>query len=234
MPAFLRWIKTRFETFVLLPEYFRSVVNNWHDILWGASLLAVAFVIWWFLGNPPTWVIGVYLVGAMFIAGYYAWRPNYLQLIPKLEIAAVVLTLTPTDQQVPLIVVHLIPRCLTDAPVEDCTGHLVRVLKWSESTRDWIPTEIDEPSDLVWSIHDDISPRTLHPGIEKRLNLCWINQSRQIILLGRIPLRWQQVFNDTDRFRFDVRITAKNCPPADGSIALRVGGDWKNPSVEKL
>jgi hypothetical protein len=234
MAGLFRWLKTRFETFDLLPDYFGAVVKNWHDILWGASVFAVAFLIWWFLGNPPTWIIGVYLVGAMFIAGYYAWRSDHLRLIPKLEIAQIVLTPTPTDQQIQLIVVHIIPKCLTDAPVEGCKGYLLRVLRWSEDTKDWAPTEIDEPLDLLWSIYDDDLPRTLHPGIEKRFNLCWINQSRQVLLLGRVPLRWQEVFNQTDQFRFDVRITAKNCPPADASIAVRIGDDWKSPSVQKL
>jgi len=173
-------------------------------------------------------------VGAMFIAGYYAWRSDHLHLIPKLEIAQIVLTPTPTDQQIPLIVVHIIPKCLTDAPVEGCKGYLLRVLRWSEDTKDWAPTEIDEPLDLLWSIHDDDLPRTLHPGIEKRFNLCWINQSHQVLLLGRVPLRWQEVFNQTDQFRFDVRITAKNCPPVDASIGVRISDDWKSPSVQKL
>jgi hypothetical protein len=61
MSGLFRWLKTRFESFALLPDYFRTVVENWHEILWGASVLAVAFVIWWFLGNPATPIISVYL-----------------------------------------------------------------------------------------------------------------------------------------------------------------------------
>ncbi len=131
--------------------------------------------------------------------------------------------------------VHLIPKCLADTPVEGCKGQLLRVLKWSEVPTGWVSTERDEPLDLIWSIHDNALPRTLHPGVATRLNLVFITESRQVSLMGdRLPLRWSSVLNDTDTFRLDVRVTAENCPPADVSIGLKMGENWKKPAVDIL
>src|ERR1700722_10520311 len=81
-----RYFRTQFQTFNLLGVYFRSIVQRWHDVLWGASTIAFAFVLWWFLGNPPVWAIALYLVAVMFISGYYAWRADHIRLMPKFEI----------------------------------------------------------------------------------------------------------------------------------------------------
>jgi len=230
---FLQWFKRRFQTFALLPDYFTAVAKQWQDVLWGESVLAITFALWWFLGSPPTWSIGIYLVIAMFIAGYYVWRFDHLRLIPRLAITEISLTETPTSLLKPIVVVHIIPKCVTDTPVEGCKGQLLRVLKWAEVPTGWVPTEIDEPLDLNWSIHDNALPRTLHPGVATRINLVFITESRQLSLMGdRLPLRWGSVLNDTDTFKFDVRVTAENCPPADVSIGLKMGENWKKPVVE--
>jgi hypothetical protein len=225
-------LRGAFQTFALLPDYFTAVAKQWQDLLWGESVLAIAFALWWFLGNPSTWSIGVYLVIAMFTAGYYVWRFDHLRLIPKLAITEISLTETPTSHGKPILVVHIIPKCLMEAPVHGCKGQLLRVLKWSAVEICWVPTEMDEPLDLHWSIHDNALPRTLHPGVATRINLFFTNEGRQIRLMGdRLPLRWGSVFNDVDTFRFDVRVMAENCPPADVSLGVTMGENWKNPAV---
>jgi hypothetical protein len=76
----IKFLKTSFETLALLPDYFRAIVRQWMNILFGEGLIAVVFLIWWALGNPP--LIAIF-VSAMFVAGYYAWREEYLAAFQK-------------------------------------------------------------------------------------------------------------------------------------------------------
>jgi hypothetical protein len=69
--------------------------------------------------------------------------------------------------------IHIIPECISEAPVYECQGYLLRVQRYAP-INNWVATEIDEPLELVWSIYDDTAPRTLQPDVETRLNLCWI------------------------------------------------------------
>jgi hypothetical protein len=232
MRQFFHWFRKRVQTFELFPDYFDAIAQRWQDLLWGASVLAIAFSLWWFLGNPPTWTIAVYLAGVMLVAGYYTWRADHVRLVPRFEIKNVCTEPTPTsDPKESRVYIQVLPECLTEAPVNECQGHLVRVRKWSNADG-WRETQINEPLDLAWSMHD-ASPLTLHPGVPQRLNVCWITNQGKITpdAPKGVPLRAAEVFNTTDKFRFEIRVTAKNCPPVDAFVVLQMGRQWDQPIV---
>jgi hypothetical protein len=184
MFTWLRPIARRIQQFDLLPDYFTAVAQRWLDILWGASLIAILFALWWIFGNPSAWKIAIYLVAILFVAGYYVWRADHVQLISNLSIKQFYVTQTPTSGPESIVVIHVVPECLTNTPIEGCRGHLLRVQRRSHNTQPWQATEIDEPSNLAWSIHDNTLPRTLYPGVLTRLNLCSIGEAGHIRLMG--------------------------------------------------
>jgi len=73
-------LRTLLETLALLPDYFRAIAKQWMNILFGEGLVAVVFLIWWALGNPPLVLI---FVSAMFVAGYYAWREERIAALQQ-------------------------------------------------------------------------------------------------------------------------------------------------------
>jgi hypothetical protein len=73
------WLGTRLRTFDLLPDYLRVVIGHWNDILWG-SIPTFPFVIWWFLGSPPVWLVTIIFIWVLLVAGYYAWRKEHLAI----------------------------------------------------------------------------------------------------------------------------------------------------------
>src|SRR5271157_521810 len=209
----------------LLPQYLRAIKAQAWEIAWGESLPAIAFCLWWAMRSTPmpTLYIVLFFGGALMLAGYYTWRADHIRLIPKLDFHPQVITeIVPTLGGEKALYVQVLPRCLTDTPVEHCQGHLLRVLKLVGGS--WESTLLNQPLDLMWSYHDS-APRTLYPGIDQRLNVLWV--SVDIICPAvepeQTPARGNLIFTTNDTFRFDVRVTAKDCPPIDISIRALVG-----------
>jgi hypothetical protein len=241
MPKAFEWLRGKFRTFDLLPEYFRSVAAHWQDFLWGESVVAVAFTVWWLLGNPPGWAIGVYVVIAMFVAGYYLWRGDHVRLMPKLRLGGFRVVKTPTIEIVgPVtrpgadrVVAQLEIENASKTAVDDCRGFLVRVWKWSDN--DWIPTAVDEPLDLLWSTIDQPS-RTLYPGIPQRLCIFAIdNVADKFIYPWARPMqvRMMEVFRDScaATFKFDISIIASNCASIEIAFRVQMGETWDMPEL---
>lgn len=80
------WLTTRFKTFSLVPVYFGAIAKQWMNVLFGETLVAVIFLLWWALGSPPLVLI---FVSAMFVAGYFAWQSEHLRLQQKIEVTQV-------------------------------------------------------------------------------------------------------------------------------------------------
>jgi hypothetical protein len=80
----LRWMRLD-----LVPDYFVALYEQWHAILWGASVPAVIFFLWWTLGLPPFAAIAVWFVIALFFAGYFVWRADHVRLQQKISINGV-------------------------------------------------------------------------------------------------------------------------------------------------
>jgi len=236
MHQVFKWLKIWLQTFDLLPDYFPAIVRRWHDVLWGAGIVAVGFVLWWFLGNPSVRIIASYLAAVMFIAGYYVWRADHIRLLPKLKFGDARVVKTPTNQPgLERVVAQVLVQCATDASLTDCRGHLLRVLKWSNSDKKWTPTDVDEPLDLLWSIIDE-PVRTLQPGIDQQLCIFSIDSVRPTIAIwaARTPFRVSATFeraSPNDIFRFDIQVTARDCGPSNISLEVKSGDQWDKPTV---
>lgn len=72
-----------------MPDYFRAIAKEWLNILFGETLVGIAFLIWWALGAPRDHALVTVFVIAMFVAGYYAWRAHHVRLEPKIEISRI-------------------------------------------------------------------------------------------------------------------------------------------------
>jgi hypothetical protein len=102
---------------------------------------------------------------------------------------------------------------------------------------EWEETAIDEPLLLNWSIKDNIEPVTLFPRVPQRLNVCFVHSSDLTLrLCSNVSLvRYSGVLNLTDRFRFEIRFTAKDCEPLVVAVKLQIGPVWNEPqSVESV
>jgi hypothetical protein len=231
-------VRKQFQTLELVPRYFYAIAKEWMNLLFGESLVGVLLLIWWALGNPP--LVPIFVLAAL-VAGYYAWRPLYLFRIPKINIQQFAITPTPTNlSNVFQTYIHIIPECATEAPIEECKGFLLRVLRLSEKDK-WESTTIDEPLELLWSIYDDTGPRTLYPGVASRLNVCYVSSHDRELhaSVSKLPLRCgaalkaRNPHQGHDTFRFDIRLTLKDGPPVDTSVIVKAGGlaNWNQPIV---
>jgi hypothetical protein len=197
---------------------------------------AVGFIIWWSLGTIPPWAIALFFVWALIVAGYFSWRMDHIRLLPKFEVREFRIQETPTEGLQRRVYVQLLPQCLTDASVKECQGNLLRVFKQIAGDSDWVLTSMNEPLHLEWS-YRGAGPLTLEPGIDQRLNICYriSDLSMLIPAIPSLPSRWREVFNSTGTFKFDIRITAEDCPPVDVSIAVSLDDcEWNRPKVSLI
>jgi hypothetical protein len=232
-----RW----FKTFDLLPGYFKAVYVQWHEVLWGATVPAVIFFLWWSIGLPPTKAVVGWFVCALFLAGYYLWRADHVRLMPKFAVRGVKYQPTPTmnpktgQHTGTSVYVQLLLKCLTEASVEDCAGHLKAIHRWSEEKQKWEETDLNESVRLGWSHGDERhSPITLEPDIERRLNVFFVHSSQNLIvpIVYPLPLRWESVFNVDDTFRFDITVRGKDCGPVNLFMHVKCGDTWDKPLTE--
>lgn len=84
-----RWLRSRFKTFDLLPEYFEAMRPEFSDVFWGvgvgAALPYLIYALYSQFAYPlVNWLA---IVGAVFLGGYYLWRADHLRLEKKLEIS---------------------------------------------------------------------------------------------------------------------------------------------------
>jgi hypothetical protein len=231
------WLIGQFEKLLLMPDYFRALAKEWLNILFGETLVGIGFLIWWALGAPTNHALIVVFVIAMFVAGYYAWRSDHARLIPQLEVLDYRLQETPTNQPgLRKVYVQLSPKCRTESPVRECRGHLLRVYKRFTENEQWTETVMNEPLSLEWG-HSGYGPIDLYPQAERNLNVCCRDNRNQIIqpTVDPLPLRWFEAFNAVGTFRFDIRITAKECAPVDVSVAVSIDEcEWNKPKVSIL
>jgi hypothetical protein len=230
------WIVAQFRAFESFPKYFAAISARWQELLFGEGVLAVVLLVWWALLPPPTWAVIPIFVCGLYLAGYYAWRAEYVRLLPKIAVRQVLsqttITATPGLEAT---YVQLLPFCLTDAPIEGCEGHLLAVHTWSTTHVRWEPTAFDEPLNLLWSMHD-VPALMLRPGVPQRLNVCWSNNQIPAVqpAVSMLPLRYQSVMNITDRFRLSIRITGKECEPVDVMLEMTFNGQWNSPRLTLL
>jgi hypothetical protein len=185
--------------------------------------------------SPSLKAMGWVLAWCFLVAGYYVWRADHVRLIPKFEISEFCVQETPTEGLQRRVNIQLIARCLTDAHVKECQGYLLRVYKKNDKS-DWDPTAMNESHILDWSRHGT-TPLTLKPGIDQRLDVCFIQSDflRMIPAITRLPSIWRTVFDSNGTFRFDIKVIAEDCVPFDVSIAVSLDDcEWGKPKVTLL
>lgn len=229
------WALLKFDLF---PTYFRAVRQEFLDVLWGAALPSIAYLIWLLLGNPPTWVTATWLVWVLLIAGYYVWRTDHVRLMPKLEFGDVRVVHTPTTSNTGQpgpnrVVAQILVTSATT--LKDCTGHLLRVWRWDEDR--WRPTVVDEPLDLLWSTIDAPS-RTLYSDIPQRLCIFRIDDLPVVYIhpwaspMQHRMIEMFQQANAHDMFKFDISVRATDGPAVNISVRVQVRDHWDDPLVE--
>jgi hypothetical protein len=164
-----------------------------------------------------------------------------VRLMPKFAVRGVKYQPTPTmnpktgQHTGTSVYVQLLLKCLTEASVEDCAGHLKAIHRWSEEKQKWEETDLNESVRLGWSHGDERhSPITLEPDIERRLNVFFVHSSQNLIvpIVYPLPLRWESVFNVDDTFRFDITVRGKDCGPVNLFMHVKCGDTWDKPLTE--
>jgi hypothetical protein len=109
----------------LLFRYFTLVFTQWQALLWGGSVLAVAFSWHFVTADWPYPVKVTACVTALFFAGYYVWRADHVRLMPKLNVSDVNMIYAGTgvpDKKRRFV--QLLIECTTEGPIENCSGQL--------------------------------------------------------------------------------------------------------------
>jgi hypothetical protein len=219
-----------------LPDYIRAVKKTAvQEIIYGESAIAIMFTIYTLLFSLSLIAVVIAFAAAFILAGYHIWRPYHLRLQPKFKIiwrayqerTKAVSRIGNVAYTVDYI--QLLPVCTTDAPVENCRGRLLRVMEWNAEAYQpyWAPTVLNEPLDLIWSNHDS-QPLTLEPGVNQRLNLLAVGPNHAELQVSHEPLKAADVFVVDRDFLFQVRLSGKDCPPADINVKVRFG--QRNPA----
>jgi hypothetical protein len=242
MVSTYQWFRGQFGKLGLLPDFFRVIAKEWLNILFGETLLGIGFLLWWSLAGPSNAKLIVVFVAAMFIAGYYAWRADHVRLMPKLEATRFTRQTTDTFDQSGRKhgwseYFQLLPRCLTEANVEECRGLLTSIEMLDGVSNNWERTE-EEVMFLEWS-HSGAEPITLYPHAERRLNMFFMHSDNREVrpCVTPYPVRFLAMFNQLQlrqisAVRFKVRMIAKDCQAVELAMKVQFGDDYSHPTVE--
>lgn len=227
------------ELFWIYCDAFRE--KGW-EVFWGPTVFGIIFGIATLFYTPLTTWFLVYLLTVVFATGYYLWRVDHTRLSRKLEFGDVRIVATPTTLRTgelgpDRIVVLIDVRCAKELAVRNCTGHLLKILKWTGV--EWEPTEVDEPLDLKWSIIDK-PIRTLEPGIDRRLCVFYVDN-----IPGSYIRPWAEVMihrmtptfdaiSPGDLLRFDIAVRGKGCPTINKSLKVQIGDEWNKPIITPI
>jgi hypothetical protein len=223
--------------------YWAAFKEKGWEIFWGPTVLGIIFCIFTLWYSPARIWFFAYTLTVVLMTGYYLWRDNYLRLIPKLEFGKIYVVQTPTTNTATgapgpdRVVAQIVVKCATEVSVHDCAGHLLRIFKWSGM--EWIPTEVDEPLSLLWSIIDK-PIRTVEPGIDRRLCIFHVDNvpGRYIrswveVMIHRMAPMFDAITPD-DILRFDIAVSGKECPTINISLKVQMGAEWNNPTITPI
>jgi hypothetical protein len=173
LPAFFA---TRISSLKELREYFNAVRVEWVNVAWGVGVPAVAFIILWSLEViTDKRKIAYFFVWALFMAGYYVWRAEHVQL------QEIKLQLQPA-----FAITKVLAQTWIDQDTgRHGTGYYFEVINTSETTSildaeaqlseiiptvenlEWLPVHLEQK-------HDRSKPREktfdLHPGKSKHID----------------------------------------------------------------
>jgi hypothetical protein len=221
----------------LLWTYWGLFKEKGWEIFWGPTVLSIAFGLLTLWYTPTLVWFGVYLLTVFFMTGYYLWRDGYVRLQPKFAVLEAMSQPTETEQKhVMNMFIQIIPTCLSDALVYECRGRLLRVCHRHVDSDEWEVTRMDSPLFLEWDYYGS-NAMMLEPGIRQRLNVCfWSSESRFIVpAVQPLPSKFRVVFDRLGEFKFDIRMTAKDCSPVNVALLVRLDlNKWDEPIVKLI
>jgi len=232
----------RFRQEHLVFQYFTLVATAWQALLWHGSVLAVAWGVRSIVGIWPEWVNWTAVLVVLFVAGYYVWRTDDVRLIPQFEVKQFVEPSTPVlfgGRPIgTAIYFQLVPKCLTDANVEECRGCLTAVFReqWDISESEVLPLQ---------GSHGDTQkppePLTLYPGAENRLNVFSIYSDQPDVrpCVFPWPARFTQkvsrspiALQNFAAVRFFIQLAARDCAPHKVTMTVTLTTEPFHPIVE--
>ena len=92
------------------------------------------------------------------------------------------------------------------------------------------PTEMNSPLKVGWDYYG-YEPLTIQKGIAQRLDICyWDNRFVAVVpTVDPLPSKWRSIIGPGP-FKFDIRMTAKDCSPVDFSVIVNLlGRKWDDP-----
>jgi hypothetical protein len=214
----------------LLWIYWNTFKDKAWDILWGPTVFGIIFGITTLWHSPLTvWFLS-YLLLVVFLTGYYLWREEYVRLQPCFKVEKIIAQRTDTEAPtVTRIFLQVLPECLTDAPVLECRARLLLVSQL-DGSGNWTPTEMNSPLKMGWDYYGH-EPLTIEPGIGQRLNVCWWDNHLTGVIpsVEPMPSKWRSIIGPGP-FKFDIRMSAKDCAPIDFSVTVNLlGRKWDDP-----
>lgn len=234
-----RWIAKQFQKFNLVPDYFRAFAKEWLNIIFGETLVGIAFLLWWSLANPPNSRLILVFVVALFVAGYFAWRSAYMQLLPGFAIQQSQRHDARTLDGHYSAYFQLLPKCFS-VNVEACVGFLTSIEMLDGITEKWSTVEV-EALPLQWSYGDEKTahlPITLYSGAEQRLNVFFINSVERRIrpCVYPFPLDFIEKFDPmflvrVSAIKFGITLKGKDCSDVRVAMIVNRTGDTMNPTV---
>jgi hypothetical protein len=95
---------------------------------------------------------------------------------------------------------------------------------------------MNAPLFLEWDYYG-IDPQTLEHGIDRRLNVCHWSSANNFIVpaVKPLPSKFRSVFDSSDTFKFDIKVTAKDCPSVNVSVTVNIAlRKWDEPVIELI
>lgn len=191
MRSAYRWLVKRLKTFNYLIAYLEGAYLHFNDIIWGVAvttvLVGVPFLVWGLVSQfreIRPWVNWTAILVASVISGYYVWRADHIRLVPGIKAVDTKHAGTETFHQWEgagyRTFSQVILKCVSEAPVYECTGRLQRACRFNSGQ--WEDIDIDSGLVLQWSNEDQRSIEQ-HPKSEKPLNVFYIQHSDKRIML---------------------------------------------------
>jgi hypothetical protein len=226
-----RWFKKQFGKLLSLPEYFRALAKEWLNILFGETLVGIVFLLWWSLANPPNSRLIAVFVVAMFLAGYYAWRAEYIRLEPKLSIIELVrdewdIFNVPEANEHAILWYFKIKNISEGLTVRNISVQLNQI-EPVVNDLDWLPINLHLKHDNPMRVKDYLHSFDLNPGETKAVDFvsAIVGQhhfSIEHVLRGRVNNRVRN-----GRYRLEVIVTAQNLPPLLQWLDVRMDGELR-------
>jgi hypothetical protein len=225
-----RWLKRRFGTFDLLPEYFTAAIQQMQNILWGALLPFVAWGIWFIVSTPPTSVNVVAIGLALFMAGYYVWRADHLRLARKISITGLRVqewTIIPRGsigEGHPARSYYLEIVNESDGTTIGDVSVQLRHISPEVPNLNWLPIHLHVKHDNPVREEDYVRSFNLNPHETKNIDFVSSTEGdNRFTVIHIVPGVNKFVFFDTKGHRLQVIVTAKDMPAV--SIWVRVWRD---------